>query len=331
MKHTFNISPLLQSHILEFSYQLPFAKSMKLLNTVLTRAQMGASQSQRLMAYYGQLAEVEDQLLTRGFESNSLNKKKKDILYAQVDGGHLLTDDGYRETKVGRLFKASDIKKISSEEAGIELRNRLEQSDYIAHLGNYQPFTKRFDQLIDNHIKTKSYNLVLISDGADWIARWQKEKYPSATMILDFYHALEHLGTFAKMIYNSTKNKGDWMAKQKKNLLEGNLDIVIKAIKEKSSNRKAAIKEKADILVNYYEKNRYRMNYKEYLEKGLCIGSGAIESSISTVVQQRCKLVGQRWTGRVQSVFNIRALYMSNKKDNLIKIINQQMGYNIAA
>ena len=150
-------------------------------------------------------------------------------------------------------------------------------------------------------------------------------------MILDFYHALEHLGAYAKMIFNSTENKANWIARRKEELLKGQLEKVITAIKEKSIGRRSAIQNKADALVTYYEKNSFRMKYHQYLEKGYCIGSGAIESAISTVVQQRCKLVGQRWSKKVKAVLNIRALYMSSKKEKLLKIINEQMGYNIAA
>ena len=73
------------------------------------------------------------------------------------------------------------------------------------------------------------------------------------------------------------------------------------------------------------------MKYDEYLSAGYCIGSGAIESAISTVVQQRCKLVGQRWTERVTAVLNIRAVFKSGKKEKLRNIINAKMGYKNAA
>jgi len=331
MKHKLNISPLLQSHVLEFGYQLPFNRAMKLLNTVLIRTNIGPSQAQRLMQYFGQLDEVEQQLIEKGFEPSQSNREKKEILYAQVDGGHLLTDDGYRETKVGRIFKGSQIKQVSTDNEGVILRNKLDQSDYLANLGYYQSFTRRFDRLVGNHLKTNKYELVLISDGAEWIANWQLEKYPFAIMILDFYHALEHLSAYAKMIFTSTENKANWIAEQKENLLKGQLDKVITAVKDKSSGRRISIQNKAETLITYYEKNRFRMNYHQYLERGYCIGSGAIESAISTVVQQRCKLVGQRWTKRVKAVLNIRALYMSNKKENLMKIINNQMGQPLAA
>ena len=294
VKHSFNVSPLLQSHVLEFTHQLPFNRAVKLLNIVLPNVEMGSSQAQRLMQYFGELESVEKELIERGFEADKPKSKDKETLYVQVDGGHLLTDDGYRETKVGRIFKGSDITQISTDNEGVKLRNKLNQSDYLANLGYYKSFTSRFNQLIESHLKPNKYTLVFISDGAEWIANWQLEKYPSAIMILDFYHVLEHLGDYAKLVFNSDENKASWIAEQKEKLLKGELEKVITAIKEKSLGRRPAIKNKAATLVIYYEKNHFRMKYNQYIEKGYCIGSGAIESAISTVVQQRCKLVGQR-------------------------------------
>jgi len=244
-------------------------------------------------------------------------------LYIQVDGGHLLTDTGYQEVKLGRVFKGSALKKVSNDQVPVQLRNQLESSDYLANLGHYSLFTARFEILVKNHLQNEgNYELVLISDGADWIANWQQEKYQGAVMILDFYHASEHLNAFAKMVFSSKEKRNIWIAKQRQLLLEGKIETVINHVRDKKKRRRNSIQDKADNLINYYEKNKYRMKYNQYLEKGYSIGSGAIESAIGTVVQQRCKLVGQRWTDRVNPVLNIRAVYMSKN----MKIISHEMG-----
>ncbi len=73
------------------------------------------------------------------------------------------------------------------------------------------------------------------------------------------------------------------------------------------------------------------MKYHEYLAAGYCIGSGAIESAISTLVQQRCKLVGQRWTKGLNAVLNMRAVFKSHKRDSLRNVIALKMGLAQAA
>lgn len=332
--HSFAISPLLTSHVLEFCNDNPFERATELLNSALPAAQIGSSQSQRLMQYYGDIAETEELLTSPGFDT-ARSKSARDsasVLYVQADGGHLFTDDGYKEVKVGRIFAAHHVEKTSSDRQGVELRNKLSASDYLVQLGSHKEFTARFNKLVDAHIKQNAdLKIVAISDGAEWIGKWLKQTYPSASVILDFYHASEHLAEFATLVFDSKTKRTEWIDARKKALLEGKIDEVIEHISLAAAGKQGHIVSKSEELKNYYGKNRYRMKYNEYLLAGYCIGSGAIESAISTVVQQRCKLVGQRWTKRVTAVLNIRAVFKSGKKEKLRNIINAKMGYKNAA
>lgn len=336
-QHSFAISPLLQSHLLEFANDQPFERAMTLLQTALPSAQVSSSQSQRLMQHFGNPEQTEAILTTpgSGFQADKPGEEEDasgHVLYVQVDGGHLRTDEGFRETKVGRIFEGRHRIKISSDSEAVRRRMELTVSDYVAHLGSHTEFCKRFDKLLDNHLKeAPERQMVAISDGAEWIAGWVANKYPQALAILDFYHAVEHLADLATLIFSAKTERNAWIALRKEELLGGQLDQVIEAVKKEITGRGDTITQSAEQLVNYYEKNRYRMKYQEYRAKGFCIGSGAIESAISTVVQQRCKLVGQRWTKRVTAVLNIRAVFKSSKKAELRKLICAQMGLKTAA
>lgn len=323
--------------MLEFSNSQPFERGIELLNSVLPAVQMGSSQSQRLMQYYGNLEETEAVLTSPGFDtaerpSGEATPPTAPVLYVEVDGGHLLTDDGYRETKVGRIFAGHHIEKKSSDYQGVQLRNRLSASDYLAHMGNHKEFSARFEKLIEAHLKQNpNSKMVAISDGAEWIGKWLTQTFPSATIILDFYHATEHLAEFANLVFTTKPEKTAWITERKEELLTGQIDKVMDNINLKTANMNSSIIAKSQELKTYYDKNRYRMKYDEYLRAGYCIGSGAIESAISTVVQQRCKLVGQRWTDRVAAVLNIRAVFKSGKKEKLRSVINTKMGHKNAA
>lgn len=339
MEHNFCLSPLLQSHMLEFSSELPFERGAQLLNIALTQAQVCASQCQRLTEYFGSLGQVQEVLTRPGFDFQVSPQAKvasppvAPILYVETDGGHIRTDEGFREVKVGRLFGSHQLVKVSSDSEEVELRMALEKSDYIAQLGSSTEFTARFDKLIAAHQKqTPKLQLVAISDGAEWIARWLATKHTDAVVILDFYHATEHLADFAKAVFGDDKASSSWIETCSKRLLEGQLDWVIEAITDKKNTCKSQhLKQQADSLMNYYQHNRYRMKYHEYRALGYCIGSGAIESAISTVVQQRCKLVGQRWTKGLSAVLNMRTVFKSHKRDSLRNVIALKMGLKHAA
>jgi|GEM_PF-1564701 len=71
-------------------------------------------------------------------------------------------------------------------------------------------------------------------------------------------------------------------------------------------------------LKGYYETNRKRMRYRTFIDAGYMTGSGAVESAHRTVIQQRLKLSGQRWTTPgEQQVLSLRVAKYSNYWDKV--------------
>ena len=89
------------------------------------------------------------------------------------------------------------------------------------------------------------------------------------------------------------------------------MDFVLDMVLKRDCRTKTQ-KEERSKLKKYIANNRNRMNYPDYLERGLLIGSGAIESAHRTVIQRRMKLSGQRWSKQgAQRMLNLRTLNMS--------------------
>jgi hypothetical protein len=160
-------------------------------------------------------------------------------------------------------------------------------------------------------------NLVAIADGARWIWDFWTENYPEAIQILDYYHAIEKIGNWAKMVFKDDKSAQEWIKLQETRLLNDEVSETILDVMDidcKGNNNK--LKQQ---LLTYLENNKHRMNYKTYQEKGLMIGSGPIESANKQIVQARLKKSGQRWTPKgLQQVANLRVAYHS-KRWNLVK------------
>ena len=80
------------------------------------------------------------------------------------------------------------------------------------------------------------------------------------------------------------------------------------------------VEESKRALLEYYKNHKNRMQYKKFLEKGLLIGSGAMEAAHRNVIQKRLKLSGQRWTKKgAQQIMNLRVLEKSNKWSKVIE------------
>ena len=64
----------------------------------------------------------------------------------------------------------------------------------------------------------------------------------------------------------------------------------------------------------YFSNNRHRMEYPEYEAEGWQIGSGVVESACKTVVGQRLKGAGMRWSeAGAHAVCHVRACIAARK------------------
>lgn len=186
-------------------------------------------------------------------------------------------------------------------------RRLLTGSDYVTHLGDHGDFVKKMDYHLENLNKP-----VFIADGARWIWKWVERNHPESTQIVDYYHSKEHLCEFAKLYFRDEKERHRWIDAMAQTMLDKGIDPVIEEIE--SLPGRQGTDGKRNRLINYYRRNRDRMQYHGYTEKGLLIGSGAIESAHRDVLQQRLKLSGQRWTVEgFQQVAQLRVVHKSGQ------------------
>ena len=76
--------------------------------------------------------------------------------------------------------------------------------------------------------------------------------------------------------------------------------------------RVVGLKAAREELLTYLKNHAHRMDYPTYEANGWYVGSGAIESACKTVVGQRLKGAGMRWSERgAHEVCHVRALYRS--------------------
>jgi hypothetical protein len=307
------ISPYLRENMLLTGQHTDYQNGVVLLERLLG---ILISQHFRPVSHYGEAAApiMEEEIM-------DVPNSETDIVYSESDGSMILTrepGDGkngsWQKVKLCRVYHGDD--QLSSEK-----RHWMEHSDYTAHLGDHREFQSKAERLIDpwEHLKER---LVFISDGAAWIHRWQKANCPKATQIPDFYHAVEHLSAFACSAITDELRRKEWVRQCREELLESKSDEVLQKIKDCAVEQSTTVKKQKDNLINYYQANVDRMDYKSYRQRGLRIGSGAIEAAHRNVIQKRLKLSGQRWTKKgAQNVLNLKVCYMSGRWDKVVELI----------
>lgn len=266
---------------------------------------VGHSQAHRVTDTYGEA------LGQHPVERTLPPVKEDETLYVEVDASMLLTrEQGWKEVKLGRVFKSSDCIKMDKKV------DFIRQSQYVAHLGDARTFTAQMDELLEAYGRLGN-RLVFITDGAVWIRHWIEDSFPQATSILDYYHASEHLHAFTQQFFTHQIERNQWTTLQVSLLLEGQVHTVIDNIKQLAAHHSEAQK-----LIEYYKANESKMDYNHYRQIGCgFIGSGAIESAHRTVVQKRMKLSGQRWSMKAaQNMLHLRVTKMNNQWSKVIQL-----------
>lgn len=240
-----------------------------------------------------------------------------EVVYGSMDGSMIQTELGWKEVKLGRVFRSSDLEGI-----GTKKRNRITDSIYSACLGNCQEFLPRFEASLGAWADNPS-QLVFITDGAEWIRNYLQENYPDATHILDYFHAVERLGEFAKSLFKLEPGRTTWIDEQATLLKQGKVGTVLDTLKKLMPLNKTAREERYK-LITYYQNNRNRMAYDEYRKRGLMIGSGTMEAAHRTVLQARMKRSGQHWKIEgAKSMINMRVALKSGRWQQAISPLLQ--------
>ncbi len=268
-------------------------------------------QIQRVCTHYGSLL---DPLIAANCEAvipRTDQKDKQDPLYVMVDGAMLFTrEDKWRELKLGRIFTGGQVVQLNKS------RREVRHSIYVSHLGSVNDFFPKLERHLVNY-----RNRVIIGDGAKWIWNWAEDNYPGAIQILDFYHAKEKLVLFARHQWQCDEQRRSWIKEQCDKLLNDELEKVLSCIRSCRARNEEARTAKAK-LIDYYIEHDDRMQYKTYRDQGLLIGSGPIEAAHRSVIQQRMKLSGQRWSiPGAQAMANLRCYKCSGAWNIVQKII----------
>jgi hypothetical protein len=124
----------------------------------------------------------------------------------------------------------------------------------------------------------------VIADGATWIWRLADTLWPTATQIVDYYHAAEHLHDLIGQLTPHLPPGTDpaaFATQMKDHLRAGHIKTLTNQantvpLPDPDTEHKIAT------ATAYFTKNWFRMKYGQFKDQGLCIGSGAVEGACKT-------------------------------------------------
>jgi hypothetical protein len=216
-----------------------------------------------------------------------------------------------REIKLGCVFTQQ-----ATDEQGRPLRDP-DSTTYLCGLDTAEDFGARLRQEAIRRGMGKSNKIAFLGDGAPWVWELGRVNFPQAIEVLDYFHAREHLTDLVEAILGAeSPHVSQRIESWESWLWEGQVDRILKAATHQIRRHGAKDSKQAPLQMAYFQRNRSRMRYGLFRRQGLFIGSGVVEAGCKTVVGQRAKQSGMRWseTG-VLNVLHTRCALLGRQFD----------------
>lgn len=146
--------------------------------------------------------------------------------------------------------------------------------------------------------------------------------------IVDFCHAADHLKRGCDAIWFRQPDQCQVEFESLRLALKeeaGGVDKVRDTFAKHLASLPAKGKEPLQVELTYFDNQRHRMDYATYIQHGLPIASGVIEATCKTLVTQRMKCSGMRWSSPGgQAVLTLRALVQSGRWQQAWRLIEAE-------
>lgn len=209
-----------------------------------------------------------------------------------------------REVKLGCVFTQIALDKDGNPQ------READSTTYVGAIESSTLFGWRMYAEALRRGLNQAKTVIVLTDGQRYNRTIVQTHFHGALHIVDLFHAHEHLTLIAQILWGpEAQSPEDW-----RDLLEaGNIKQLVskagKNLPRSSKSKKALGKE-----LRYFENNASCMCYAKYREQNLFVGSGVIEAGCRTVIGERLKQSGMRWSVRgANAIIALRCCILSGR------------------
>jgi hypothetical protein len=214
-----------------------------------------------------------------------------------------------REAKLGCVFTQT-----TTDEKGRPVRDP-ESTTFVGAIEGAHEFGWRiYAEALRRGLKSAK-RVVVLGDGAKWIRTIALLHFFGATLIVDLYHARQHVSELCKILFSGrekeiVRHRMRWWT----DMDDGNIEKIIREASKKLHFLNPQARKKAKKEIAYLEGNKKRMRYSAFRAQGLFVGSGVVEAGCKTVIGSRCKQSGMEWSVRgANAIISLRSMMMSGR------------------
>lgn len=209
-----------------------------------------------------------------------------------------------REAKLGCVFT-----QLGLDKEGYPQRD-LDSTTYVGAIESSTLFGWRMYAEAVRRGIAQAKTVIALTDGQRYNHTIIQTHFSNAVHIVDLFHAYEHLTKIAQLLSGpDAKAPKVW-----RDLLDdGNIaQLVRKAgrkLPDSAKSKKAMLQE-----LHYFEKNTLQMRYAQFRSLKYFVGSGVVEAGCRTVIGERLKQSGMRWSVRgANAIIALRCCILSGR------------------
>lgn len=157
--------------------------------------------------------------------------------------------------------------------------------------------------------------MICLNDGQEALWDARDHYLPAGVIdILDLLHVTPRLWKAAHVFHREGSDAAEAFVRDRcLRILQGGVGGVIRGLREMATKHGVAGAKKKTIaqVCGYFENNRPRMRYDEYLARGYPIASGVIEGACRHLVRDRMERAGMHWTpAGAQAMLDVRSMHV---------------------
>ena len=180
----------------------------------------------------------------------------------------------------------------------------------------------------------QAQSVTFLSDGAPWIwerLTWVQQQVGLAAQqthrVLDFCHAVHHVSLALEQLQLSDEARSQVFRRLRNHLRGGRVPLVLRELQERAAGKRP--KNPVWREIEYLHKHAPHMAYKQLRAAGLPMGSGAIESAIRRVVNQRLKGNGITWLAEnAEAMLVLRAAAVTDRWEESLAHVRATMAHS---
>jgi hypothetical protein len=246
------------------------------------------------------------------------NKRKK--------GSRPKFDTPWREPKALIIFEFNEQGKMVKKERQPLIDGTLLGPDHLAELVAFHLHRLGVAQ---------ADTVVFISDGARWIwdrLEWIEKRAgldrSKTVHVLDFCHAAHHISLALSHLGYTPAVRRKRFVELRRLLHRSRYDEVVSKLTQRAKQQKLGEDHEVWTEIRYLERHgsEGHLQYATFRRRGLPSGSGAIESTIRRVINQRLKSNATYWLEEnAEGMFAIRALLLCDRWEETLGRVRQTM------